>query len=174
MARVDLSSLKVLVASADAFGVNVLRVALHLADIRDITVVRDGESALKLLRTEEFSALFCDGDQPDVGDLPFTVAVRRAEGMRNPSLPVFLVSAAPRQRLVSGARDLGVNAVLAKPISAAAIARKLSLAISAPRRFIVTRDYFGPDRRFRDKRRGEGPRRRKTDHATEGVVLVQP
>ncbi|HEV2653276.1 MAG TPA: hypothetical protein VGU69_18575 [Rhizomicrobium sp.] len=174
MARVELNSLKVLVVSADAFGVNVLRVALHLADIRDITVVRDGESALKLLRSEDYAALFCDGDQPDMGDMPFTVAVRRSEGVHNPSLPIFLVSAAPRQRLVSGARDRGVNAVLARPISAAVIARKLSLAINAPRRFIVTHDYFGPDRRFRDKRRGEGPRRRKTDQETEGVVLVQP
>jgi len=175
VAKIDLSSLKVLVVSVDAFGVNVLRVALHLADIRDLTVSRDSESAIKLLRTEDFSALFCDGDQPDVGDLPFTVAVRRTEGVRNPSMPIFLVSTAPRQRVVSGARDLGVNAVLARPISAAVITRKLSTAINSPRSFIVTRDYFGPDRRFRDKRRGDGRRRRKTDQdETEGVVLVQP
>jgi two-component system, chemotaxis family, chemotaxis protein CheY len=174
VARVDLGGLKVLVASDDAFGVNVLRVALHLADIRDITVARDSESAMKLLRSEDFAALFCDGDQPDVDDMPFTVAVRRTEGVRNPSMPIFLVSAAPRQRVVSGARDLGVNAVLAKPISAASIVRKLSMAINAPRSLIATSDYFGPDRRFRDKRRGDGPRRRKSDREIAGVVLVQP
>ena len=174
MARIDLNSLKVHVVSADAFGVNVLRVALHLADIRDITVSRDGESALKLLQTEDFAALFCDGEQADVGDMPFTVAVRRTEGVRNPSMPIFLLAATPRQRLVSGARDLGVNAVLARPISAAVIARKLSSAINAPRPFVATGDYFGPDRRFRGKRRDDGRRRRKTDQQTEGVVLVQP
>lgn len=172
--RIDLRSLKVLVVSADTFGLNVLRAALHLADIRDIVVVRDCDSAMRLLRTDDFSALFCDGEQPAVGRLPFAVAVRRAEGMRNPMLPVFLVSAVPGQRLVSRARDLGVNSVLARPISAAAIARKLSIAIHAPRPFIVTSEYFGPDRRVRDKRRADDRRKRQAKRVAIARQLLTP
>ncbi len=92
--------------------------------------------------------------------MPFLVAVRRAEGVLNPMLPVFLVSGAPRQRQVARARDLGVTGVLARPVSAAAIARRLSAAIAAPRPFIVTPEYFGPDRRTREKINRHGEERR--------------
>jgi len=129
-AKLDVRNLKVLLVSSDAFGLNVIRAALSLANIREISVAYDCESAIKKLQSEDFDVLFCDGDQPQVNSTPFVVAARNTEGVRNPTLPIFLVSAAPGHRQVAEASALGVNAVIARPISAAAVLRKLSHALA--------------------------------------------
>ncbi len=92
-----------LLVGGSTFGLHVLRAALHLIEIRDIVVARDGATALRFLRTEQFSALLCDGELEAVDRMPFLVAVRRGEGVLNPMLPVFLISAAPRRHMVARA-----------------------------------------------------------------------
>jgi hypothetical protein len=58
------------------------------------------------------------------------------------------------------ARDLGFTSVLTRPISAATVMRKLKLALDAPRPFIASTDFFGPDRRAPSRSGFGGPDRR--------------
>ena len=48
---------------------------------------------------------------------------------------------------VKQARDAGVTAFLAKPISAAALYRRLCTVIDDQRPFVRVGDFIGPDRR---------------------------
>ena len=50
---------------------------------------------------------------------------------------------------------------LAKPVSAKVLHRRISAIIEAPRNFIRTDAYFGPDRRRRHNPNFDGPKRRK-------------
>jgi response regulator RpfG family c-di-GMP phosphodiesterase len=52
---------------------------------------------------------------------------------------------------------------LAKPVSAKVLHRRISAIIEAPRNFIRTDAYFGPDRRRRHDPNFVGPKRRKGD-----------
>jgi hypothetical protein len=63
---------------------------------------------------------------------------------------------------VEAARDAGVTEFCAKPVSAAELYRKVRVAINAPRSFIRTPLYFGPDRRRRDDVSYDGKERRES------------
>jgi hypothetical protein len=59
------------------------------------------------------------------------------------------------------ARDLGVTDVLTVPISPRTLASKLDTATHSPRPFIVSAEFFGPDRRARTRPAFHGAERRK-------------
>jgi DNA-binding response OmpR family regulator len=49
------------------------------------------------------------------------------------------------------ARDAGVNEILTKPVSPESLYGRLTSVVRQPRPYIETEQYFGPDRRRRDK-----------------------
>ena len=59
---------------------------------------------------------------------------------------------------MTAARDAGINDVIAKPVSAGAIERKLKSLLLAPRPFVTAKAFVGPDRRGSGERRNFGPR----------------
>jgi hypothetical protein len=59
------------------------------------------------------------------------------------------------------ARDAGVTEFLAKPVAAKSLYERILSVVLAPRPFIKTRDYFGPDRRRTTNTKYIGPERRK-------------
>ncbi|HUO88120.1 MAG TPA: hypothetical protein VMU08_03025 [Rhizomicrobium sp.] len=164
----DIRDLRVLVVGGRATGVQILRTALGIAGLRHIIVIADSKRAIETLRLQRFSAIFCDVSADPFDGMPFPLAARRACGMLNPMVPVFVVCAAAHRRSVEQARDLGVTDVLTPPISAAAIADKLWAAVNAPRPFVIAPSFVGPDRRSgrnppyrgRDRRNRARPRAR--------------
>ena len=60
----------------------------------------------------------------------------------------MLTGFADKQR-VTGARDLGVTAFLAKPIPAGTLFARIIEIIENRRQFVAIEDFFGPDRRRR-------------------------
>jgi CheY-like chemotaxis protein len=72
----------------------------------------------------------------------------RRVGLRSvQEIPVIAILARADMDTVLLARDSGVNAVLARPLSAAQLLDKLSWAISTDIPFIRSQEYIGPDRR---------------------------
>ena len=90
----------------------------------------------------------------------FPLAARRTQGLLNPMIPFFLTCHGPRRVQVEAARNAGVTDVLARPISAATVKRKLLQAIVRPRAFIASTEFFGPDRRGKERIQHKGPERR--------------
>lgn len=157
-------SLRVMIAGGKAQPARVLRTALNLVGIMHIVIVPDAATALKLLGDKMFDAVFCDESIEEIGGVPFVVAARREKGVLDKMIPIFLICSAARLRQVKRARDVGVSDVLARPISAATIMRKLSAALLKPRPFIAAPGFFGPDRRAQTRPAylGEDRRSRKT------------
>jgi two-component system chemotaxis response regulator CheY len=106
------------------------------------------------------AAVFCDENAPKIDGAEFAVAARRAPGISNPMIPIFLVCASPRRKDVVTARDVGVTDVIVRPFSAATIERKLRAALDAPRPFIKAGNFFGPDRRVDQRPPYKGSERR--------------
>jgi two-component system, chemotaxis family, chemotaxis protein CheY len=176
MERTDFSEHRVLVVGAKGHAIQLLRSLLGAAGVRNITHVGACGRALELLSTEHFSAVFCDYGLDEAGEKPFIVAARRSDAMLNPMIPIFVLQERARRRDVEKARDTGVTDVLTIPISAKALITKLQAAIQAPRPFIASTEFFGPDRRakarpsnFGADRRKLAPKKIKVDFALRGI-----
>jgi len=81
--------------------------------------------------------------------------------------PIILVSAFASEEIIVGARNAGTNEALVKPISGQLLASRILAVINKPRSFIKAPDFFGPDRRRKD-RPFKGEDRRKI--AAEEII----
>ena len=147
MERADFSSHRVLVLGGKTHMIGLLRSIMNIVGITRITLVEDRSRALELLSMEHFTSVFFD--PTDMDGMSFVVAARRREGMLNPMIPIFALQDRARRRDVEKARDVGVTDVITAPISPRTLMTKLQAALSAPRPFIVSNQFFGPDRRSR-------------------------
>lgn len=161
MDREDFSNHRILIVGAKTHTMALLRSILGVMGISNILQVEDPRRALDLLATEGFTAVLCSPDVEAVDGMTFPVAARRKEGILNPMMPIFLVQERARRRDVEKARDIGVTDVLTTPISPRTIMSKLKAAELNPRPFIVSNEFFGPDRRAKTRAPWSGEERRK-------------
>lgn len=103
--------------------------------------------------------ILLDYKLPGGDGLTFTRRLRR-DRMSNGKTPIILMAEAPDAALVAAARDAGVNEIVVKPISVAALVMRLMHVLQMPRRFIRAESFIGPDRR----RVGERRRRERRLH----------
>jgi CheY-like chemotaxis protein len=158
----NLDMARMLIVGGRPHAVQLLRQIFDILGFRQIQATSRLATAIELLRTQTFSAVFCDDQIADADPEMFAQAARRTPGLLNPMVPMFLVCTGPRRRDVELARDTGFTDVLTRPLSAATVLRKLKAALAHPRPFIATGEFFGPDRRSAARSwTGEGNDRRQ-------------
>ena len=180
MRRDDLGDLQVLIVGGKPHAVMTLRTVLGIVGLNKVCVEADSVRAIEALRDQTLDAVFCDERTDAVDNVPFPLAARRAQGVLNPMLPIFLICSSPMRRQVEGARNDGITDVLVRPISAATVMRKLRGAMFAPRPFILASGFFGPDRRgggrapYRGQdRRQRSPKKLKVSLNESAALLTQ-
>lgn len=94
-------------------------------------------------------ALIVDRALAPMDGIAFARYLRTVVEGRVRYVPVILIVSRINREDLLLARNAGVNEVLAKPVSAAGLSSRLAAVLEAPRPFIRTPDYFGPDRRRR-------------------------
>ncbi|MBX9826250.1 MAG: hypothetical protein K2Y27_14815 [Xanthobacteraceae bacterium] len=72
-----------------------------------------------------------------------------------------------RSTIVGNARDCGANMVLVKPVSPTSLYDRLVWIAFNARKFVDSKDYFGPDRRFKIEGYPNGVGRRASDKAVD-------
>lgn len=159
MDHLGFENLGVMLVGAKTHPMAVVRAVLGLAGVTRITQVEQPGRALEVLKTEYFTAVFCE-QACMIEGMPFAVAARRKPSMLNPAVAIFVVKERARQRDVEKARDLGATDVLTMPVSPRTVIDKLSAAVHAPRPFIVAPDFCGPDRRSQSRKTFAGTERR--------------
>jgi DNA-binding response OmpR family regulator len=103
--------------------------------------------------------------------LAFVRALRRS-ALPCREAPVIMMTSQPTLRAMREAQNAGAHEFLVRPFSAYQLAKRLE-AVAAPRPWVETASYIGPDRRrFNsaallgpDRRRGAGPYRRPVSAA---------
>ncbi|MGD0141600.1 MAG: hypothetical protein ABSC92_00415 [Rhizomicrobium sp.] len=170
----NFGAFKLMIVGGKAHVVQILRQVLGIVGVKQIQAVADPAAAIELLRLHLFTAVLCDESAAGSGSQAFGYAARRTSGLLNPLIPIFLVCGGPRRRDVEAARDLGFTDVLTRPVSAATVMRKLKLALGAPRPFIASTDFFGPDRRSPSRAgvRGNDRRTRKARQVKLNMPIV--
>jgi two-component system, chemotaxis family, chemotaxis protein CheY len=150
MAQLDLAAARILVVGARGPAGSMLRMVLTAAGITRITLADEPRRALDMLCIEPFEAVFVEGSI-QLDDTSFAMAARRNTMLLNPMIPIFTIFDGPRRRDVEMARDQGITDVICRPMSPKTVTDKLRAALRAPRPFIVAPEFFGPDRRAKER-----------------------
>lgn len=66
-------------------------------------------------------------------------------------IPVLFCTAHTTQQVVTKGRDVGATEILMKPVSAEKLAHRLLHIIDNPRPYVKAPDFFGPDRRRKNR-----------------------
>jgi len=163
MKTYNLEALKVLVVEDNRFMRSILVNVLRGLDVREVSEAKNGLEAVDELRAGNTDLVIMDWEMDEMNGMKLLQTIRGGKRNINPLLPVVVVSANTIARNIIQARDAGMTEFLAKPISANTLYSRIASIIENPRRFVRTRNYFGPDRRRRYDPSYHGPRRRADD-----------
>ncbi|UEM20022.1 response regulator [Skermanella mucosa] len=141
------SDVRVVVAEDDRGTRLVLRGLLRSLGVRDFAECANGAEAFVQIQRSAPDILISDWEMPEVSGIALTRLVRNHPDSPNPLMPVIMLTSHSNHQLVERARDAGVTAFLAKPVSRKALAARLEAAVHRSRCYVLTRRFFGPDRR---------------------------
>ncbi|WP_189992728.1 response regulator [Thalassobaculum fulvum] len=161
MKTIDFSQLRVLLVDDDRPTREMVVEILEAAGIGRVDRAANGQEAFNRLRESLPDLIVSDVMMEPMDGITFTRRIRTHRESPSQNIPVILLTAHTDLTTVLEARDAGVNAFVAKPVSIDELKRKITLVLNDPRAFIRSEDYVGPDRRVRAKPLGGRPDRRK-------------
>lgn len=182
---INLRDLVILIAEPSTYMCMLVHGMLRGFGANKVMEAKDSMSLLQSLSSGKIDILLLDARMPapgtaegESGGLAITRAIRRNAENENRTTPILLMTSDTREVTVKTARDAGVNMLVAKPMSPAALYDRLTWIAFTPRKFIDTETYFGPDRRFKIEGFPNGIGRRKGDKPIEiaeesGPALAQ-
>ncbi len=167
--------LRVFVVEDNPFIRETMTGLLRHLSIRTIVTAESGTDAiaeLKQMKLTNMSPDFVISDlvMSPINGLLLLRWVRMSPESPNRFMPFMMVSGAADSGYVNASRDMGVSEFLAKPFSSASMLEKIVALINYPRPFIMSLEYFGPDRRRRKLPAPNETERRKTSKEDMTVV----
>ena len=142
---------------------------LRAIGVRHVFEAGDGAEALQIMRANPIDIVMTDLAMQPLDGIDFVKLLRNSPDSPNPLVPVIMVTGHSTRRRIGEARDVGVNEILVKPVTARGVIDRISRVVDHPRPFVRTSEYFGPDRRRRDDPGYGGPYRRKNDKPTADI-----
>ena len=155
----SLDKTKFLIVDDNFHMLNIVQAVLRGFGAKDFIGTTDPHEALSILRRHKIDVVIADYSMPSMDGLDFVRMVRQGVENPNPDVPIIMLTAHTERQRVASARDAGITEFCAKPITAAELARKINSVMCAPRGFVVTPTYVGPDRRRRAAQLDQGDRR---------------
>lgn len=147
MSDIPYGALRGLVVDDDPVSRALTAALLKQLGFREIKEAESGLAALSALRGFPADVVLCDMVMEPMDGVSFLTYLRTNSMSPNPYVPVIIVTGRPDKQTVREARDAGVNALLAKPVTLEALRRRIDTVMTEPRDFIVDDSYVGPDRR---------------------------
>jgi CheY-like chemotaxis protein len=142
-----LKSVRVLIVDDQDFIRSLLRHILGVLGCAHITDAPDSETAWDIIIGNPPDLLIVDWEMPGMSGIELVNRVRNDKKSPDRFMPIIMVTAHTERPRILTARDAGVNEFVMKPVSAKTLFSRLNAVIEHPRRFVRTKDYFGPDRR---------------------------
>jgi len=149
MSGYDFETLKVLVADDSRPMRSLIKSFLLGFGVKEMFEAADANEAYEEVKNSEPDIVITDWRMPPTDGLDLVRQIRMDMESPNPYLPIIMLTGFTELHRVKQARDAGVTAFLAKPISAAALYRRLCTVIDDQRPFVRVGEFFGPDRRAR-------------------------
>lgn len=151
MADYDFSKLSVLVVDDSRAIRSMLVNFLRDFGVAQIFEAVDAEQAYLDIVELKPDLVITDWRMPPTDGIDLVRRIRKEPDSPNPYIPVIMLTGFAELQRVRQARDAGVTAFLAKPISGAALYKRLCAVVEDQRPFVRTQSFFGPDRRVKDR-----------------------
>ncbi|CAO3446325.1 hypothetical protein [Azospirillum argentinense] len=126
--------LKILVVENNPLLLRALRDMLEHCGVGQTAPAANGQEAMELLRREPYDLMVTDWVMEPVGGGQLVRWVRGSASCLSPDLPIIVLTANADVATVRAAWDAGADTVLAKPASAATIARRIETVLNNPRK----------------------------------------
>lgn len=154
-----LKNVKFLIVDDHAFTRRMLVQVMRTLGVIDVRSAADGEDAWQALMQGMTDIVLLDWAMSPLDGIAFTKRLRKGRDSPNPHLPVIMMTAYADRPHVMAARDAGVNEYLIKPFSTRDMFARIQAVIERPRQFVRVGDFFGPDRRRKEKKFEGGDKR---------------
>jgi CheY-like chemotaxis protein len=155
-------NLRVLIVDPNTHIRQLLRMMLQSDGAKTIYGSNNAVDGFDAYCGNEFNVVFTEFDMEPISGLDFAELIRKAPKSPNPYVPIIMLSAYSDVQRVERARDHGVTEFIAKPFSFGTVVERIKAVFEAPRQFVRTSSYFGPDRRRAKLYDYSGPERRKS------------
>ena len=162
MKQKPIQKMKVLIVEDDRHMRVLIRNVVLALGVKDVLEASDGSAALEELKASRADLVLCDMKMEPMGGLEFVKRLRSDPDNPNRFVPIIMITAYPELETVANARDAGVSAFMAKPITANALDKHIQGVLKDPRHFVEAPDFVGPDRRRKKKDDFGGEDRRET------------
>lgn len=149
-AVINLTAATTMVVDDSPFGLDLTCQALRGFGIRTSYTCQSAAEAMEILADQPIDLLVVDCEMPNVDGYELVRWLRRS-ARTNALAPVIMTAAHIRRSKIAEARDCGANFVVTKPFSASTLLERIVWVARDTRPFLEVGDYFGPDRRIRDR-----------------------
>lgn len=156
----DNAHIRALVADPSPHMATLVTSMLHALKIRHVDELGEHVGLDAALGARPYDLLLVDAEIARRDDFADIRALRHRPDHPNRELAVIVMASAPDAAMIAAARDAGVTEFLRKPFAPQHIALRLDSLRKAPRPFVESEAYVGPDRR---RRVVDSPRRRASD-----------
>lgn len=157
-----------LVVDDNTHMASILRTVLNSFGIRKVDEVRGAVEALEMIRTRPYDFVLLDYNMPILDGIEFTRLVRTGRDHGQQMIPIIMITGFTERSRVIAARDAGVTEVCVKPVTARDLWNRIAEVINAPRPFVRSRSYTGPDRRRHGDLEFDGDEKRHAKSETPG------
>ena len=147
MTGYDFEAVKVLVVDDSRPMRSLIKSFLIGFGVKEMFEANDANEGYYTVKEVDPDIVITDWRMPPTDGIELVRQIRSDEDSPTPYLPIIMLTGFTELHRVKQARDTGVTALLAKPISAAALYRRLCTVIDDHRPFVRVGDFFGPDRR---------------------------
>jgi DNA-binding response OmpR family regulator len=156
-----LQRVKILIVDDEPLIQKLVRGVLTYLGFTDIKSTNNGRKAQELIQQTPFDIVITDWRMSDLDGIDIIRFVRGAKTSPFYKTPIIMLTGNTEDYYVKTAINAGVNAYLIKPFSAEQLIKRIRSVIEAPRDFVVSRSFTGPDRRHADQPPPDGIERRK-------------
>jgi len=130
MTKRPASPIKILIVDDNPLLQRALKDMLGLWGVGQITAVGNGQEAKDALRREVFDLMVTDWVMEPVGGAQLVQWIRQSPGSLRPGMPIIVLTANADLATVRSAWDAGADSVLAKPVPAATLARRIDAVLN--------------------------------------------
>ena len=155
-----IDQMNVLIVDDDRHMRMLIRNVLFALGVKDVPDASDGKGALSEMENFRPHLILCDLKMEPMGGMEFVRQLRADTNNPSRLAPIIMITAYAELETVAQARDSGVNEFMAKPLSAAAMEKRIQRVLKDPRGFVESEDFSGPDRRRNKVAQANGPERR--------------
>jgi CheY-like chemotaxis protein len=167
--RINLDRSVVLLVEHNTQALEALNAMFRGFGVRKQFKCTSGSEAMHYIKTQEIDLIVTDASMPDMDGYDFIRWLRREAPEDRRFTPVIMLTGHAARSMVEKSRDSGANFVIARPFTPELLLQRVFWVAKDERQMVVSENYVGPDRRFKNLGPPLGMKGRRKDDLSAHV-----